>query len=420
MVDQKNLVISAAVITIFIMGVVIWDNSFEESIVKGQIGTLISNSPFTSHSIPCLKRDEISESYSSVSEQLQELRSHIQRAIEKSHGESALSEFSFDQLFPDTSLVSTADLSQPCVPLRTVIESNKAILKKLHELKEFVENNKERLSGESPVGEDLGTASLRFKDLFRDFLNEQDKPAEAADSRASFPIAEQEPPPYTGSDRPKYAVAGLRTLAAGEEGALTVDTLGAVRPDTADEFVRVLFYGVAVAAPHAWAGDAAGVWAARFRLADPGVYRVHVESLRAPAGPGAPATARPVEGSPFALLVRPAGSEGQSDEQVLPNVSRSTIRETPPGSRRLRGARTRTRAAPQSRFRRPRPRVSALHGPARDASESSGARPPPAARPSSLPLPPFPPGPSARPPFLALGAHALGPPFESRSPPPPQ
>jgi hypothetical protein len=318
MMERKTLAILGAAAIIFVISIIATDYSLGQSIVNSQIGSLASYSPSALVSTPCLRSDEISESYAKVSEQFQTLRKKIKNSLSYTQNDTALSESGIDDLLPDIPLTQF-DLSEPCIPLHTITNGNKKILKKLRDLKTFFESKEDLFSGKQIV-----TKAPSYKDVFRDFLHENQQLSKEYDRRPAFHITEHEPQPFAGGDRPKYTLSGLRTFTAGEEGALTLDTHGAVLPRSPVELVRVLFYGIAVAAPREWVGNESGVWAARFRLVDPGLYRVHVECVRAAAAGFTP-TARPVEGSPFALLVRPAGSDGQSDKQVRSQAPSSSV-----------------------------------------------------------------------------------------------
>ena len=324
MVERRTVFLFAGLASLFVFVVVVIDSSIEKSILKSQIGKLIVYSPFASESIPCLRREEIAESFDSVSEELQELRKSIGQAIAKNQGSPPYRILSFN----DTTILEAQD-SDPCVPLSSIAEANKKLYIKLEELKNLMAS-KETFSGESPTKEE--TEQPSYKDVFHDFLAERSPTPEEVEHRATFSITEQEPPAYAGDDRPHYAVTGLSTLTAGEEGKITVDTRGAVRPGASDELIRVLFYGIAAFSPRAWHVDGDGRWTARFTPLDPGLYRVHVESIRAAATAAGPPVARPVEGSPFSLLVRPAGSDGRSDEQVAATLRRAARRGAPPPS----------------------------------------------------------------------------------------
>jgi hypothetical protein len=202
------------------------------------------------------------------------------------------------------------DSPEPCIDSNSIAETNHNIAEKLQELQSYFESEP---TGWRSQRADARAAEPSYEELFRPFL--QDRTRMDQDGRSNFVVKEHEPFIYTRLSRPlPYRVSGLRNVTAGEEGALTLDTHGAVLPRSPVELVRVLFYGIAVAAPREWVGNESGVWAARFRLVDPGLYRVYVESVYRPNGTYH--QYRAIEGSPFTLLVRPPGSDGQSDEQV--------------------------------------------------------------------------------------------------------
>ena len=237
------------------------------------------------------------------------------------------------------------DSSDPCIDSDSIAETNYNIAERLQELQSYFEydqrNQRSELSTKNPPTEPT------FEEVFRPYYDDRARLEQGSDPGADFTLKEHEPFIYTRGTRPlPYRVSGLRNLTVGEEGNLTLDTLGAVLPHSPVEFVRVLFYGIAVASPREWAGDAAGVWAARFRLADPGVYRVYVESVYRPNG--TVHLYRAIEGSPFTLLVRPAGSEEQSDAQVLQLGGASGNPRNHPHLRVPEGCAARTRLAPQS------------------------------------------------------------------------
>jgi hypothetical protein len=129
-------------------------------------------------------------------------------------------------------------------------------------------------------------------------------------------IAEEyEPFVYSDDVTLDYHLEGLKNISVQEEGSFALNTSGAVRPRSRIEFVRVQFYGVAILTPQIWIGDAEGIWTARFNITHPGLYRVHIKSVRRPSRTDH--SYRAVRGSPFTLLVRPADSDHLTAEEIL-------------------------------------------------------------------------------------------------------
>ena len=156
-----------------------------------------------------------------------------------------------------------------------------------------------------------------FEEIYRNFLNDHDiiYNKHSVSNRKQL-CEEYEPFVYTDNVRLRYQLRGLLNISVGQEGSFTLDTFGAVLPSSNVEFVRVLFYGVAVLSPHNFTGDSFGSWTARYTFSDAGLYRVYVESVYRVNN--SIHFFRAIDGSPFNLFVRPAGLDGAlNDEQLL-------------------------------------------------------------------------------------------------------
>ena len=175
-------------------------------------------------------------------------------------------------------------------------------------------------------GIEKGHNAPSFQEIYGEFLSNRSRIAGPHAFNEERIADEYEPFVYTDNIKLQYRVVGLKNVSVGEEGSFTVNTSGAVRPRSRIEFVRVLFYGISILAPRVWVGDADGVWTARFKISDPGLYRVYVESVLRLSR--TEHFYRSVEGSPFTLLVRPAESELMTAEDVLAGMA---VREAADG-----------------------------------------------------------------------------------------
>jgi hypothetical protein len=170
------------------------------------------------------------------------------------------------------------------------------------------------------------------EDIYHGFLSNHDRRTQELKDKKKI-NREYEPFLYTDDIVLNYSMKGLQNLSVGAEGSFTLDTFGAVRPRSKVEFVRILFYGIAVLSPQSWKGDSNGSWTARFSIQDPGLYRVYAESVH--RATRTDHFYRAIQGSPFTLLVRPASSESMSDAQVLAAMP---LREEPSPAHPLVGA----------------------------------------------------------------------------------
>ena len=132
-----------------------------------------------------------------------------------------------------------------------------------------------------------------------------------------FVVDEYDPFLYSDDVTLSYRLIGLKNITVGQESEFTLDTFGKVRLDSREETVRVLFYGISVFSP-TWVGDYEGTWKATFQPSDPGLYRVHVQSVY--RFNRSVHQFRAIQGSPFTLLVRPEGSERLTESQVIASL----------------------------------------------------------------------------------------------------
>ena len=160
--------------------------------------------------------------------------------------------------------------------------------------------------------ENLGPS---FYDIYSAFIEEHDKQyLKSIDDKARI-CSEYEPFVYTDDIRLNYRIDGLSNISVGQVGSFKISTFGNLLPGSNKEFLRIVFYGIAVLAPQSLIGDSTGCWSANFNISDAGIYRVYVESVYRLNR--TKHLYRAIEGSPFNLLVRPKGSEQLRDEQVL-------------------------------------------------------------------------------------------------------
>ena len=171
-------------------------------------------------------------------------------------------------------------------------------------------------------------APLTYYDVFKSFLKKHDSKNGSLQA-----FREYEPMRYTDHVVKKYKVIGLRNLTAGEEAQFSVITNSpeqAVRD--AKEFVRVLFYGIAAAAPQQWSCNESGTWTAKYHIVDPGVYKLYIESIYFDRDQQKSHKYRAIEGSPFTVVVRPKADADRSDADV---VKRMAAEAAASGSARL-------------------------------------------------------------------------------------
>ena len=160
-----------------------------------------------------------------------------------------------------------------------------------------------------------------YRQVFRPITVEHLRLEKEGKLNRDFTVDEYEPFLYSDDVTLPYKVSGLKNVSVGEESSFIIDTLGAVHLNSRVETLRVLFYGIAIFSPNNWIGDQTGTWKASFRPSDPGLYHVHVQSIYR-----ANRTFhkfRAIKGSPFTLLVRPAGTEHLKDSQVIASLPRS-------------------------------------------------------------------------------------------------
>eukprot|EP00291_Cryptomonas_curvata_P024438 CAMPEP_0172156070 /NCGR_PEP_ID=MMETSP1050-20130122/2982_1 /TAXON_ID=233186 /ORGANISM="Cryptomonas curvata, Strain CCAP979/52" /LENGTH=461 /DNA_ID=CAMNT_0012825049 /DNA_START=215 /DNA_END=1596 /DNA_ORIENTATION=- len=164
-------------------------------------------------------------------------------------------------------------------------------------------------------------AAQSYRDVFEPLRKEHARLQADGNLGHDFVVKEYDPFLYTDDVRLQYEVKDLKNITVGEEASFTLDTFGKASIDSRFESVRVLFYGISVFSPLEWVGDYNGVWKASYRVSDPGLYRVHIQSVYR-----ANRTIhqfRAIQGSPFVLLVRPKGTSHLSESQVLAMLPRS-------------------------------------------------------------------------------------------------
>jgi hypothetical protein len=191
------------------------------------------------------------------------------------------------------------------------IEGVSILLEQNNDLLKSVRNNLSSLRNANSGG-------LAFRDVFRSVIQEHDNFQQDHGLINDSPIREYEPFRYTTNETLKYRVSEMQNLSVGEEGTFTVNTDGLVLSNSNLEFVRVLFYGIAIFCPQEWTSDVNGVWTARFHVLDPGLYRVYIESVFRMNR--TKHLYRAIEGSPFTILVRPQKIKAAGDASVLASM----------------------------------------------------------------------------------------------------
>ena len=155
--------------------------------------------------------------------------------------------------------------------------------------------------------------SRSYRDVFQPMHNEHVRLQR--DLNRDLVVKEYIPFTYSDDEKKPYIISGLKNLVVDEEGNFSLDTNGNVKHDSPSESVRVLFYGISVFAPREWVVDRKGVWVAKYKISDPGLYQVHVQSVYRVNR--TVHQFRAIQGSPFKLLVRPTGLDHLNESQVL-------------------------------------------------------------------------------------------------------
>ena len=176
-----------------------------------------------------------------------------------------------------------------------------------------MQNNKEQFYESGSVQLDGDTYARSYFDVFQSMHDEHLRLE--SDLNRGLTVKEYAPFIYTDDIKLNYSIGGLQNLVVGEEGSFFLDTKGNVKHDSSTESVRALFYGISVFAPWEWVVDGTGVWVAKYRISDPGLYHVHVQSVYRVNK--TVHQFRAIQGSPFRLLVRPIGTEHLSESQIL-------------------------------------------------------------------------------------------------------
>ena len=292
---------------IAISSLLIISNIYQENVINRRASFWENILPALTVSQSCGQSQAMKEGYSDLSEIFTELNGLTAQLFDEEiqHRNSLFSNRGFLPRSIDPNAPA------PCVDTESIAVTNFNIAERIKELQTYLES---QTSNSQPTQAALPTKQPTFEELFRSYYQDR---TQSVDPVGDFQLKEHEPFIYSRLQPPlPYRLSGLRNLTAGEEGEVTLDTFGAVLPHSPAELVRILLYGIAVLSPLEWAGDERGVWVARLRVPDPGVYRVYVESVYRPNA--SVHLYRTIEGSPFTLLVRPAGSEGVPDEQARP------------------------------------------------------------------------------------------------------